>query len=113
MCMPLTVTSKEEYDKLIAPNKLYVPITSPAPSDIPVSPRAKKEEPIVEVTFPQNYGFSILVPQFFDHVRKFVADFFQFATDLTDTDQYIIRSTDMLIKALSQIIINTMEHVCI
>lgn len=62
---------------------------------------------------PQSYGFSILVPQFYDHVRRFIKEFYEFANDLSDTDQYIIKSTDNLIKSLSQSIITTIEQVFI
>lgn len=112
---PLVVNDMEEYERLIAPNKLQNSPSAPSPtmeglSSPPLSPRIKKEE-ATDVEFPQSYGFSILVPQFYDHVRKFVAEFYQFANDLSDTDQYIIKSTDMLIKALSHTLITTMEQV--
>eukprot|EP01133_Synstelium_polycarpum_P009823 gene9823-11473_t len=57
-------------------------------------------------TLPKQFPFSKLVPQFYTLIKKFIAEFYEFADQLTENENFIIRSTDTLIKKISEVLHN-------
>lgn len=94
---PLAVTTQEDYDKLIVQNKLQ------EASPDGVAPHSKPE-------FPQSFPFSAVLPQYYTLVRQFISEFYEFANDLSDTDEYLIKSSDQLIKQLCQAVVASIEQ---
>eukprot|EP01132_Coremiostelium_polycephalum_P005945 gene5945-7404_t len=83
----LVIDTQEEYQSYILVNNL--------------DPEYDKEKP---VELPKSFFFSKMVPQFYALIKKFISEFYEFADQLTENENFIIRSTDTLIKKINEVL---------
>ncbi|EGG16269.1 exocyst complex subunit 6 [Cavenderia fasciculata] len=123
----LYIETKQDYDTLIKSNNLDKIYGSDQESSEQKEKSKEKElllntntsnttsplfDPIsnlnndIEVLLPKSFEFSKLVPQFYTLIKKFISEFYEFADQLTENENFIIRSTDTLIKKINEVLHN-------
>ncbi|EGC31582.1 hypothetical protein DICPUDRAFT_89602 [Dictyostelium purpureum] len=63
----------------------------------------ERDEKIIK-QLPKSFLFSKMVPQFYALIKKFISEFYEFADQLTENENFIIRSTDILIKKINEVL---------
>jgi len=61
-------------------------------------------EDYITKQLPKSFLFSKMVPQFYALIKKFISEFYEFADQLTENENFIIRSTDTLIRKINEVL---------
>ncbi|EAL60467.1 exocyst complex subunit 6 [Dictyostelium discoideum AX4] len=64
----------------------------------------ENEDDKISKRLPKSFLFSKMVPQFYTLIKKFISEFYEFSDQLTENENFIIRSTDTLIKKINEVL---------
>ncbi|KAF2078455.1 hypothetical protein CYY_000205 [Polysphondylium violaceum] len=117
----LYVETIQEYKSMILANQLDTPAASSTTSDTNIDTADKSTtsnnshhqqqqqdddntEEYITKQLPKSFLFSKMVPQFYALIKKFISEFYEFADQLTENENFIIRSTDTLIRKINEVL---------
>ncbi|GAM26333.1 hypothetical protein SAMD00019534_095080 [Acytostelium subglobosum LB1] len=107
----LYVETPEEYRNLILANNLDPDFGKSTSTDNSDDNDEQQQTPAVDdeslaKMLPKAFPFSKLVPQFYTLLKRFISEFYEFTSQLSENEDFIIRSTDTLIRKINDTLYN-------